>query len=49
LNQIKEKNYYQTYLNSQKEIILVGVSFDKNKKNIADWTSEKFNKNALNR
>jgi hypothetical protein len=49
LNQIKEKNYYQTYLNSQKEIILVGVSFDKNKKNITDWASEKFNRNALNK
>lgn len=48
LNQIKEKNYYQTYLNSPKEIILVGVSFAKNKKNITGWISEKFNRNALN-
>jgi hypothetical protein len=44
LNQIKEKKYYQSYFNSPKEIILVGVAFDKNKKNITNWTSEKFDK-----
>lgn len=43
LNQIKDKKYYQSYLNSSKKLILVGVAFDKNKGNIKDWCYEKFN------
>jgi hypothetical protein len=39
LSQIKDKNYQQKYLQSQKEIYLVGINFCKEKKNISklEW------------
>jgi hypothetical protein len=40
LNQIREKKYYQSFLSSNKEIVLVGVSFDSENKNIKDWKVE---------
>ena len=40
LNQIREKKYYESYLSSNKEIVLVGVSFDSENKNIKDWKVE---------
>ena len=42
IDQIKDKNYYQSFLNSSKKVILVGVAFDKRKRNIANWTAERF-------
>ncbi|MFN8576710.1 MAG: AAA family ATPase [Candidatus Sericytochromatia bacterium] len=37
LNQIRTKNYYESFLSSNKEIVLIGVSFDSENKNIKDW------------
>ena len=38
--QIKEKEYYSPYLNSEKEIVLLGVGFDTEMKNIGNWIEE---------
>ncbi len=35
LKQIKEKGYHEQFLDSGKEIILIGIEFDKNEKNIS--------------
>ncbi len=43
LEQIKEKNYHQKYLDNNKEIILVGINFDREKKNISNFEWEVFN------
>ncbi|MDM8519163.1 ATP-binding protein [Anaerolineales bacterium HSG6] len=43
LTQIKEKNYAQKYLKHGKQILLVGVEFDQQKKNIGTWLVEKGN------
>lgn len=40
LEQIKEKRYYQKYLQSDKQIILIGVSFSLDKRNIDKWLVE---------
>ncbi|MFN8577984.1 MAG: AAA family ATPase [Candidatus Sericytochromatia bacterium] len=40
INQIREKKYYESFLSSNKEIVLVGVSFDSENKNIKDWKIE---------
>ncbi|MFN4151255.1 MAG: PD-(D/E)XK nuclease domain-containing protein, partial [Candidatus Sericytochromatia bacterium] len=37
VNQIRNKKYYESYLASNKEIVLVGVSFDSENKNIKDF------------
>jgi hypothetical protein len=39
LQQIKDKNYVQKYLNEQKDIYLVGINFDEKEKNISvfEW------------
>ena len=39
--QIKEKKYYEKFLGSGKKITLVGVSFDSDKRTIAEWVTEK--------
>ena len=39
--QIKEKKYYEKFLGSGKKITLVGVSFDSDKRTIAEWVVEK--------
>jgi len=40
LAQIKEKNYHQKYLDQGKEIILLGINFDKEIKNISNFEWE---------
>jgi len=37
LQQIKDKNYAQKYLNKNKDIYLVGINFDKEKRNISKF------------
>lgn len=41
LQQIRDKGYAQSYQGSGKTIILVGIAFDKEKRNITDWQSER--------
>ena len=41
LAQIHENKYYEKYKIKGKEIILVGVSFSKEERNIKDWIIEK--------
>ncbi|NPA11532.1 MAG: ATP-binding protein [Epsilonproteobacteria bacterium] len=41
LGQIKEKRYYEKYMSEGKEIYLIGVCFDKSKKNISYFEWEK--------
>ena len=40
LKQIHDKTYYQKFLNSGREIILIGAKFSTKKHNIADWKTE---------
>jgi len=40
LEQIKQKNYVQKYLNEDKDIYLVGINFDKEEKNISKFEWE---------
>ncbi len=40
LQQIRDKQYAQSYQDSGKTIILVGIAFDSEQRNIADWESE---------
>lgn len=40
IDQIKNKKYFESYLSSKKEIILVGVSFDMKERNIKEWKDE---------
>ncbi|MCK9475919.1 MAG: PD-(D/E)XK nuclease domain-containing protein, partial [Candidatus Muirbacterium halophilum] len=40
LEQIKDKKYHEKYLDSNKKIILLGIEFDKNEKNIVKIKSE---------
>ncbi len=42
IEQIKEKNYYLTYKNKGKEIILLGINFSTEKRNVENWKFEKF-------
>jgi Holliday junction resolvase-like predicted endonuclease len=42
LAQIKEKKYYQKYLNENKDIYLIDINFDKNEKNIKEFRYEKW-------
>ncbi|OHE17540.1 MAG: hypothetical protein A2525_07395 [Sulfurimonas sp. RIFOXYD12_FULL_36_11] len=42
LQQIKEKKYYEKYLNHNKDIYLVGIDFDTNDKNINGFKWEKY-------
>ncbi|MBE6402482.1 MAG: AAA family ATPase [Lentisphaerae bacterium] len=41
LAQIKEKDYFRRYMNSGKNIMLVGVNFDREAGQITGWTYEK--------
>ena len=41
LEQIKERKYYEKYLNQGKEIYLVGIKFDHENRNIKDIVWEK--------
>ena len=40
LKQIHEKKYYESFLNSGKQIVLFGVGFDKKTRNIDKWIKE---------
>ena len=40
LEQIKDRDYYRRYMDSGKKIYLVGVNFDSDAGQIADWTSQ---------
>ena len=40
LNQIKEKKYYEKFIIERKEIILVGVGFDAENRNVKDYKME---------
>ena len=40
LDQIKKSDYYRRYLNSGRKIFLVGVNFDMERGQIADWQTE---------
>ena len=41
LQQIKDRDYYRRYMNSGKNIFLIGVNFDPEAGQIASWTYEK--------
>ncbi len=41
IEQIKEKRYYEPYLNKGKEIILIGINFSTKERNISEWTCSK--------
>jgi hypothetical protein len=41
LQQIKDKNYAQKYLNDKRDIYLIGIEFSSNKKNISNFEWEK--------
>jgi len=40
LQQIKDKKYYEKYLNRNKDIYLIGIEFDTNEKNISEFEWE---------
>jgi hypothetical protein len=40
LEQIKEKKYYEKYLNVQKELLIIGVNFSLEERNVTDWVVE---------
>ena len=42
LDQIKEKKYFEKFIVERKEIILVGVGFDTEQRNISDYKIEKY-------
>ena len=42
LQQIKEKEYYEKYINYNKDIYLIGIDFDTNEKNISTFEWEKY-------
>ena len=41
IQQVKEKNYSDKYVNSGREIILMGINFDTKARSITDWKWEK--------
>ena len=41
LHQIKEKRYYEKYLDDERDVVLVGVNFSTKEKNITDYVWEK--------
>ncbi|MCP4152698.1 MAG: AAA family ATPase [bacterium] len=43
MKQIKKRQYHQKYLSSSKKVMLVGVGFDKDKRNIGDYKIEVVN------
>ncbi|MGM0519844.1 MAG: PD-(D/E)XK nuclease domain-containing protein [Campylobacterota bacterium] len=42
LTQIKDKKYYEKYLDEKKDIYLVGIEFDSNEKNISSMEWERY-------
>ena len=45
LDQIKKRDYYRRYMNSGRKIFLVGVNFDMERGQIADWQTEEVKAN----
>ena len=43
IKQIKEKQYYQRFLSGDKAVILLGVAFDAENKNLGEWKMERVN------
>ncbi|WP_029951855.1 ATP-binding protein [Hippea sp. KM1] len=41
IKQIKERRYYEKYLNENKEIYLIGMVFDSRERNISQWEVER--------
>ena len=41
LKQIREKGYHEKYLNDNRDVYIIGISFDSKEKNIADFNWEK--------
>ena len=41
IKQIKEKKYFEKYINEKKDIILIGINFDSKEKNIVKYVIEK--------
>ena len=41
IKQIKERRYYEKYLNENKEIYLIGMVFDSMERNIREWKIER--------
>ena len=37
IDQIKKQEYFQKYINHKKEVVLLGIGFDKEKRNVGDW------------
>ncbi|MEK7433592.1 MAG: AAA family ATPase [Cyanobacteriota bacterium] len=48
IKQIKDKKYPESYISSNKEIVLVGVSFDSENKNIKEWKNVLYDKKKSN-
>ncbi len=40
IDQIKSKKYYEPYLSDNRKVVLVGIGFDKKKRNISDFSTE---------
>ena len=47
LKQIHDKEYYQKYLDSGREIILVGANFSTETRNIGKWKTEVLGRASL--
>jgi hypothetical protein len=45
LEQIKERRYFEKYQQENKEIILVGIEFSKEKRNIKEYAFDKISLN----
>ncbi len=43
IKQIKERKYYEKYLNENKDIYLIGMVFDSKERNVGEWEIEKVN------
>ena len=46
IKQIKDKKYFEPYLSDKRKIILLGIGFDKERRNINDFISEKLEEKA---
>ena len=42
IQQIKDKNYAEKYLSSNKPVYLIGISFDSQEQNVVDLVFESF-------
>ena len=42
IQQIRDKNYADPYRQSGKKIILMGIDFDTEKRNVGEWKTEDF-------